>query len=42
MLFEVSGVSDEIAKDALRLGGHKLPVRVKIVSKADSEAQHAI
>ncbi|MGL6125235.1 MAG: 50S ribosomal protein L16 [Metamycoplasmataceae bacterium] len=42
MLFEVSGVSDEIAKDALRLGGHKLPVRVKIVSKADSEAQNAI
>ncbi|MGL5617972.1 MAG: 50S ribosomal protein L16 [Metamycoplasmataceae bacterium] len=42
MLFEVSGVSEEIAKDALRLGGHKLPVRVKIVSKADSEAKHAI
>ncbi|MGL5732544.1 MAG: 50S ribosomal protein L16 [Metamycoplasmataceae bacterium] len=42
MLFEVSGVSEEIAKDALRLGGHKLPVRVKIVSKADSEAEHAI
>ncbi len=42
MLFEVSGVSDEIAKDALRLGGHKLPVRVKIVSKADSEAKNAI
>ncbi|MGL5308664.1 MAG: 50S ribosomal protein L16 [Metamycoplasmataceae bacterium] len=42
MLFEVSGVSEEIAKDALRLGGHKLPVRVKIVSKADSEAQNAI
>ena len=42
MLFEVSGVSEEIAKDALRLGGHKLPVKVKIVSKADSEAQNAI
>ncbi|MGL5205639.1 MAG: 50S ribosomal protein L16 [Metamycoplasmataceae bacterium] len=42
MLFEVSGVSEEIAKDALRLGGHKLPVRVKIVSKTDSEAEHAI
>ena len=42
MLFEVSGVSEEIAKDALRLGGHKLPVRVKIVSKADSEAKNGI
>lgn len=42
MMFEVSGVSDEIAKDALRLGGHKLPIRVKIVSKEDSEAKNAI
>lgn len=40
MMFEVSGVSDEIAKDALRLGGHKLPVKVKIVSRADSMREH--
>lgn len=36
MMFEVSGVSEEIAKDALRLGGHKLPVKVKIISRAES------
>lgn len=39
MLFEVSGVSDEIAKEALRLGSHKLPVKTKIISKEESEAQ---
>lgn len=33
MMFEVSGVSDETAKDALRLGGHKLPVTWKIIEK---------
>ena len=35
MMFEVSGVSDAIAKEALRLGSHKLPVKTKIVAKED-------
>ncbi|UVD81785.1 50S ribosomal protein L16 [Mycoplasma iguanae] len=35
MLFEVSGVKEEIARDALRLGGHKLPVKVKIVQPGE-------
>ena len=29
----------EIAKEALRLGGHKLPVKVKILSKEESLAE---
>ncbi|AAT27728.1 50S ribosomal protein L16 [[Mycoplasma] mobile] len=33
MLFEVSGVKDEVAKEALRLGSYKLPVKSKIVLK---------
>lgn len=33
MMFEVKGVPTDIAKDALRLGGHKLPVKVKIIEK---------
>ena len=37
MLFEVSGVSEETARDALRLGGHKLPIKVKIVKKGDEQ-----
>ena len=37
VLFEISGVSPEIAQEALRLAIHKLPVKCKIVSKADLE-----
>jgi large subunit ribosomal protein L16 len=33
VMFEIGGVKEEIAKEALRLAGHKLPVRVKIVEK---------
>ena len=37
VLFEIAGVSDEIAREALRLAMHKLPLTCKIVSKADLE-----
>ena len=37
VLFEISGVAPETAQEALRLATHKLPVRCKIVSKADLE-----
>lgn len=33
ILFEMDGVSPEVAKEALRLAGHKLPVKTKMVSK---------
>lgn len=37
VMFEISGISEEIAKEALRLAMHKLPVKCKIVSRADLE-----
>ncbi|MCR5767735.1 MAG: 50S ribosomal protein L16 [Lachnospiraceae bacterium] len=37
VMFEIAGVSEEIAKEALRLASHKLPVKCKIVSRADLE-----
>ena len=37
VLFEIAGFSEEIAKEALRLASHKLPVKCKIVSRADLE-----
>ncbi|MBQ6441155.1 MAG: 50S ribosomal protein L16 [Lachnospiraceae bacterium] len=37
VLFEISGVAPETAQEALRLAIHKLPVKCKIVSKADLE-----
>ena len=37
VMFEIAGVSEEVAKEALRLAMHKLPCKCKIVSKADLE-----
>jgi large subunit ribosomal protein L16 len=36
-MFEIAGVPEATAKEALRLATHKLPVKCKIVSKADLE-----
>ena len=36
-MFEIAGVPEEVAKGALRLATHKLPVKCKIVSRADLE-----
>ena len=37
VMFEIAGVPEETAKEALRLASHKLPCKCKIVSKADLE-----
>ena len=37
VMFEIAGVPEETAQEALRLASHKLPCRCKIVSKADLE-----
>ena len=37
VMFEISGVAEEVAREALRLATHKLPCKCKIVSKADLE-----
>jgi large subunit ribosomal protein L16 len=36
VLFELSGVSDDIAKEALRLAGHKLPIKTQIITREGS------
>ena len=41
VLFEIAGVPEETAREALRLAMHKLPVKCKIVSKADLEGGEA-
>ena len=33
ILFEMDGVSEDVAKEAMRLAGHKLPIKTKFVSK---------
>ena len=35
IMFEIDGVNDEIAREALRLGAMKLPVTTRIVAKED-------
>ena len=37
VLFEIAGVPEDVAKEALRLATHKLPCKCKVVSKADLE-----
>ena len=37
VMFEVAGVSEEQAKEALRLAGHKLPVKTKIIKKEEKK-----
>ena len=35
VMFEMAGVSEEVAREALRLASHKLPVRCKIVKRGE-------
>lgn len=35
IMFEISGVSEEVAREALRLAAHKLPIKTKFVKKED-------
>ena len=37
ILFEVAGVADDIAREALRLASHKLPCSTKIITKVGDE-----
>ncbi|MBQ2679075.1 MAG: 50S ribosomal protein L16 [Firmicutes bacterium] len=39
VMFELAGVADEVAREALRLASHKLPIKCKIVSKAEQIAE---
>ncbi|MBQ2202465.1 MAG: 50S ribosomal protein L16, partial [Clostridia bacterium] len=37
VMFEIAGVDKAVADEALRLAGHKLPLRTKIVKKEETE-----
>ena len=36
VMFEIAGVSEEVAREALRLAMHKLPIKCKFVKKEES------
>jgi len=37
VLFELTGVDEETAREAMRLASHKLPIKTKFVTKRDFE-----
>ena len=37
ILFEIEGVTEEMAREAMRLGANKLPMKTKFVSRQESE-----
>ena len=39
IMFEISGVDDATAREALRLAQHKLPIKTKIVTRADQDGE---
>ena len=39
VMFEIGGVDEAIAREALRLAIHKLPIKCKIVTKSDLETE---
>ena len=38
VMFEIAGVSEEVAREALRLASHKLPIKTKVVTAVAEEA----
>ena len=39
VMFEIGGVAEDVAREALRLAMHKLPVKCKIAARADQETE---
>ena len=35
IMFEMEGVSEEVAREAMRLAGHKLPIKTKFIMKEE-------
>ena len=35
IMFEMDGVNEEVAREAMRLAGHKLPIKTKFVTRED-------
>jgi large subunit ribosomal protein L16 len=38
-MFEIAGVSEEVAREAMRLAAHKLPVKCKFVVRDQQEGE---
>ena len=40
VMFEIGGVSEDVAREALRLAQHKLPIRTRIIQKEEAESEN--
>ncbi len=40
VMFEIGGVSEEVAREALRLAGHKLPIKTKVIKREACETEN--
>ena len=40
VMFEIGGVSEEDAREALRLSQHKLPIKTKIIAREDAVSEN--
>src|SRR5579875_3163251 len=41
IIFEVGGVSEEVAKEAVRLASHKLPIKSRFITREEAESVEA-
>ena len=39
VMFEIAGVSEEIAREALRLASHKLPIKTKVITRTEEAGE---
>ena len=39
VIFEIAGVSEEVAREALRLASHKLPIKTKIIARTEEAGE---
>jgi large subunit ribosomal protein L16 len=41
VLFEIAGIPESVAREALRLAAQKLPIATKVVTRAEQDAEVA-
>ena len=39
VMFEIAGVSEDVAREALRLASHKLPIKTKIIARTEEAGE---
>lgn len=40
VLFEMAGIDEDVAREAMRLAAHKLPIKTKFITRKDTGGEH--